>query len=71
MWELLKALPARQRRDIEDMATRHGFRILAWCEEHGLAERIEQRGRERELLPHPQGVLHNRLQGNSIVVSWN
>ena len=28
--------PARQRRDIEDLAKRQGFRILSWYEDHGL-----------------------------------
>ena len=49
--------PARQRHDIEEMATRHGYRILAWYEDHGLT------GTESANRPEFKRLLENAKGG--------
>jgi DNA invertase Pin-like site-specific DNA recombinase len=49
--------PARQRRDIEEMAKRHGYRILTWYEDHGLT------GTESANRPEFKRLLENAKGG--------
>ena len=49
--------PARQRRDIEEMAKRHGYHILAWYEDHGLT------GTESANRPEFKRLLENAKGG--------